>query len=65
LSKYLYSDINDCTQKEYDKLFDLLLDIEGAFFQQYQVSNDDPNLTFEEKRDKNEEDMKQFAFPSE
>jgi hypothetical protein len=60
----LYSDTDGCTEKEYEKIFELLFEIEDEFFKQYQLSNVDQNLTFEEERDKKTEDMKQFAFHS-
>ncbi len=59
---FIYSDMNRCTEKEYEKIFDLLSRIEIKFYNQDYVSNDDSNLLFEEKRDKKAGEMKWYAF---
>jgi hypothetical protein len=62
ISKYLHP--NDCTQEEYEKMLDLLSEIEKSFYEQLDVPNMNPNLKFESQRDRPAKDIREYAISS-
>ncbi|CAF1045026.1 unnamed protein product [Rotaria sordida] len=64
ISKYLCLQANDCKEKEYEEIVDLLSVIDYGFYKEQYLPNVDPNLTFEEERNRLAEAIKQYAFPN-